>query len=215
MKKSTILVLLFTAFLLAGCKKYRDTYVFTGRAFDQYTLVPIANADVAIFESYDRGHEQGVRLGNAVTDQNGNFAFETDDVRKEFRTFKIEVISTDAYAVGHTGISNLQPTYAVDIPCATHSQITYTFINANPFDQNDVLSNVYIDRPFGNQWVLPSAEILQGTSVNRSVWTSFCGYGINVLHYSVNKNAITQHYTDTIYTPNVFQWINIQDTINY
>lgn len=215
MRKSGFVFFLVLIILQMGCKRERGTYVFTGKTLDQYSLTPIPYAKVTFTEYYDSGRDEKTTLGSTTTDQNGNFSFESDRFKKGFKFLEIYVSSPDYYAIGYTAVGNLQSQDNITVPCASHSIIDYTFINTTPFDQNDALSNVYIDRPFGNQWVYPSAQALAGTTVDTTVWTSFCGYSSSVLHYTVTKNAITQNYTDTINTPDRYQWIRIQDTIRY
>lgn len=200
--------------LNGGCRKDRNTYVITGHAYDQFTLVPIVHTKVEVTENYDQGHTDATTLGETTTDHNGDYSFTSSNFQKGFKSLVVSVLGTDG-TVGHEGTTDLQPTMTVDVPCATHSQIYYTFINTTPFDQNDQLSNMYIDRPFGQQWVFPSTQVFTGISVNETTWTSFYGYTTTIMHYTVTKNSITQHLADTIVTPNNMQSIAIRDTIRY
>lgn len=215
LKQPVVLILLLcTTLSLDSCRRDNvRTITIKGRVLDRFTQVPIYHASVA----FKQGYKGETRFYPAVpADSNGYFTLVCEDA------------VVDAYGVvqvfdSHSNIPYqfhllMQDQETIDYspPVPNPSSLTYRFINAAPFDIYDSVSDFYIERPWGSQYLYSAGAITTATPVHeQSRSTSYYGCPVNVLHYTVTKNGIAQSFTDTFRVTHVYANWKYNDTIWY
>lgn len=215
MKTPLLLFVVLSVFGFSCSKeRIRHRVEFAGRVTDMYTHVPVPNASITLNEEYDYGQSGHQYIHGTPTDQDGNYYFLTHDLHTNETNVYIEVGDPAIHLQSTKNIHvNYDELNRNDIEVATSSLINFYFHNASPYNANDSLWNIYIERPWGHQIVGSADTVLRGMNVNGWLRSGYLGYTSSVLHYTVTKNGNSQAYTDTLLTPS--QGIIVSDSINY
>jgi hypothetical protein len=216
-----------SALLLSGCRNdiIKRKVHFKGTARDKFTRYPIPDAVISLTQ--ERGSSAGSTLRSddqvGTTDGSGNFDFRTEGVvRNEdcyTRMFRFYGPGVNEYLYSGwfpLGDVDKKGENVIDVELYTLARLQFYFHNAVPFDQNDQVSGFYVERPWGQQSIEEGEDfVITSLTAHPEVWTTYYGYTTSVLHYTVTKNAVSQEYTDTVYTPDAFEGGFITDTIHY
>lgn len=201
--------------LLASCSvKDRGHYHFYGNVTEKITGAPVPGALMKVLEDYDDGSIQRGEYGNVYTDHHGDYVFYTDIRHRNEKSVAL-VSSSPSTGINGKSFGGIKEENHIDLQVNSQCYLVFHIVNQNPFDQDDLLFDVYFDRPRFNQYVIEGNPMLTGTSVDRIDTTSFFGYESHILYYSIRKNGITYHASRTIYTPDPYSAGTIHDSIFY
>lgn len=222
-----ILFLLFIVSLtLSGCAPDHINHKvrFYGHVEDKFTHYPVTFAGITI--SMDWGNFGGStstsKLENVgTTDANGDYDFKTKKVIKDEDAYNCMLLfsgrgfSYYLYSNQWEFSTIDKCENHIDVKLYTACRIAYTFKNTSPVNSSDLVSDIYIERPWGQQEFAEGVPALAGINVDSTIWTTYYGYTTSVIHYTVTKNAVSTNYTDTVFTPDAFAGEIFLDTIAY
>lgn len=214
--------LLLLLFLLAGCRnqnEYKDPCYISGRIIDEGTRFPVKNASVKMYEEFWSGsnsHYGSFDFGPDYTDENGNYSLECEPLHENARQRNMLIFGPHAGLQPTFFSASIKPgtTLVIDTTVTTKSYFSLFFQNVTPVSNNDSVYDIYIERPWGNQF-LKGQAVLYGQTVYAPLRASYYGYSESVLHFSVNKTGTPQHFIDTLRVNDRFADLQINDTISY
>ena len=225
MKCARYLFLLSVLLFSCARETIKHKVHFSGHVEDMYTHYPVKNAIITIRTHffYNAGpSDDRVTDELGRTDENGNFDFDAKGMVKDKN-------ATERYMFFHgCGVSDFANSgrweinpidsreNVLDVKLFAEARVCFIFQNSSPYDANDLVNNVYVERPWGQQKFAEGDPVFSGTNVDSAIWTSTYGYTTSVLHYTVTKNNISQNFTDTIRTSDPCDYgYWIRDTIQY
>lgn len=187
---------------------------FYGHVEDLYTHYPVRDAHISIETHYHAhsGPSVDSDLDNlAVTDANGNFDFTTKNIIKDKYSDERKLFFSGPavdfmYGSGYWPINDIDDREnQLDVKLHTLARIGFRFINMNPFDVNDRVDSIYIDRAWGHQKFVEGDPVLIGNDVDSTIWTTYYGYQESYLYFTVTRNGIPQQYSRWIYVSQPFE----------
>lgn len=196
----TIYVLLAVV-IFAGCSK-KETIV-NGTVYDFYTDEPAKNIVVTL-ETYSKRGFLNLGITNEIsrtqTDENGNFHFNTDDVKKkEGCSAVVHGFSTcqGGTAVGSQSIDiENRKTNEISVKVIQKTQILVKLKNSSPYNNNDYL----------HFWYCYSTPIpdnsFTGATVDTEFYLDAAANHPDSFDYEVVKNGISQHYSQNFIASN-------------
>ncbi len=214
------------AVLAFGCgpDKINHKVRFYGHVEDKFTRYPVAYAGISIYMYH--GSFAGSTLTRiyddlGTTDANGDYDFKMKKLIKDKDSYS-QYMRFSGRGFNNSQYSDQWPfgdyddrENHIDVQLYTLCRWRITFTNSTPFDANDLVSNIYIDRPWGQQKLEEGDPQIAGPAVNSNIWTTYYGYTTSILHYTVTKNSVSQNYTDTLNVVDPFGGIVFSDTILY
>jgi hypothetical protein len=204
MKKSIFILFLFLFAFLDGCKKPDHDIKMYGYFYDVNTGTRLPNGRFNFTINFnDRFSGSSDRGGyyQGTTDANGYYELIVRDADRRKEVYKFYDGDFFMDSVGVTSF-NISPDFSerkemnMDIGLKWQVSLRITFHNVNPYDNNDVITNLSFEDPANNSYQLNNSSYT-GQVVNNTM--GILSYtGRQILHSTITKNNITTQRTDTI-----------------
>ncbi len=210
MRISLIIGLFFILVCNESCRNYIDgpNYAIEGYIYEINTHARIPDKDIIIREQIGSGGYGEVTTHCcAHTSATGTYSYTFKGYFKgdaAFIPLLTESMTVMWFYYPNTPTPRLEEgeTVTWNLSCRTSGFLQVRFINSTPFDNNDLVSNIFIDRPDNYSQAIGENRnlALQGASIDTMLVTTYWGYEAHNVHYTVTRNSVATEYTTTLYT---------------
>lgn len=205
MKKNIVVFSLFVFTFFSGCRKPAHDIKMHGYFYDVNTGVRLPNAHFNFTIYYYSPASGSAITGehfSGTTDANGYYEMIIADANR--RREKDKTCEGDFF-IDQLGVTSFTtaPDFSdrndmdKDIGIEWQTSLNLIFHNINPYDNNDVITDLHFDEPnVANSYIYHTTYT--GQFVNDT--TGFLSRtGQQILHSTVTKNSVVTQRTDTIY----------------